>query len=313
MNGANMTEEEVGLLVSLARKAIWTDVETKRRIQAAGVNVTPANFYSDIPLVTDIEASFEHESGKPAPYLVGGLFQDAVIEDFIGRISRHGVDFDPPQQGDPENPAGFFWGNPAFSYSDAMAYYCILRELRPKRVVEIGSGFSTLVADRALRDNGDGELVIIEPYPKPFLRALPSVARLIEEPVQRIPESKLVALIDSSQVWFIDSTHTVKAGSDCLYIYLKIMPQLTAPILCHSHDIYLPYAMPKAFGLQRNIFWTEQYLLQAYLLDNPKAKIVFGSRYVYRHMRGLGVEMMRGRHADGGASLWYWLNESGEG
>jgi hypothetical protein len=72
------------LLVSLARKTIWADVETRRRIQADRVNVTPANLYSDISLVTGIKASFELESGKPAPYLVGGLFEDAVIQDFVG-------------------------------------------------------------------------------------------------------------------------------------------------------------------------------------------------------------------------------------
>ena len=133
------------------------------------------------------------------------------------------------------------------------------------------------------------------------------MSELIERPVQDIPEAELVALIDSSQVWFIDSTHTVKTGSDCLYIYLKVMPQVSSDVLCHSHDIYLPYAMPARMALEKNIFWTEQYLLQAYLLDNPKAQVVFGSTYLKRAMPERSKAFMRGR-GDGGGSIWYRLN-----
>lgn len=183
----------------------------------------------------------------------------------------------------------------------------MLRELRPTKVVEIGSGYSTLVADMALRANGFGELILIEPYPKDFLRTLATVSELIERPVQNIPEAELVELINGCQVWFIDSTHTVKTGSDCLYIYLKIMPQVSSDVLCHSHDIYLPYAMPAKLALEKNVFWTEQYLLQAYLLDNPKAQVVFGSAYLYRDMPELSASFMGGR-AGGGGSIWYRLN-----
>lgn len=304
-----LSDAELRLLVSLAKRALWTDKTVKRRLQDAGVNISPANFYSSIPLVSDVENSFEYrqESSGVAPYAVGGLFDRNVMTAFLDAISIHAAEFNPPADGDLEHPAGFFWNNPAFSYSDAMAYYCVLRTLRPKRVLEIGSGYSTLVADMALRANGEGELVLVEPYPKPFLKALATVSELIERPVQDIPESELVALIDSSQVWFIDSTHTVKTGSDCLYIYLKVMPQVSSDVMCHSHDIYLPYAMPARMALEKNIFWTEQYLLQAYLLDNPKAQVVFGSTYLKRAMPERSKAFMRGR-GDGGGSIWYRLN-----
>lgn len=134
----DLTDAELRQLIGLARRAMHSDSEIKRKLQAAGVNVTPANFYSNIPLVSDVEGSFEYDPERPAPYLTGDLFNADRIAEFAKRISRHAEAFDPPQQGDPEKPAGFFWKNPAFSYCDAMAYYCILRELRPRRVVEIG-------------------------------------------------------------------------------------------------------------------------------------------------------------------------------
>lgn len=307
------TEQELQQLLYLAQCALWQDKEVKRYLQAGGVNLTPANFYSNLPLVEDIEQSFEYaeEEAGLAPYAAGGLFDHEAILDFARRIGEYAHEFDPPAEGDPKDPQGFFWGNPTFSGCDAMAYYCVLRMLRPRRVLEIGCGFSTLVADMALRANGGGEIVCIEPYPMPFLHRVVSISRIIEKPVQAIPVDELVDLVESSQVWFIDSTHTVKTGSDCLYLYLKVMPQVRTEVVCHSHDIFLPYAMPQNWALEKNVFWTEQYLLQAYLLDNPKARVLFGSNYLRRAAPGACAALMQGRDRLRGASLWYRLDGRG--
>lgn len=308
-----LTEQELDQLVSLAQRALWQDKEVKRHLQANGVNLTPANFYSNLPLVEDIEQSFEYaeEEAGLAPYATGGLFDRDAILAFTRHIGEYAREFDPPVDGDPDDPQGFFWGNPTFSGSDAMAYYCVLRMLRPRRVLEIGCGFSTLVADMALRANGEGELVCIEPYPMPFLRRVASVAKIIEKPVQAIPVDELVDMVEASQVLFIDSTHTVKIGSDCLYLYLKVLPRVRTEVTCHSHDIFLPYAMPRKWALEMNVFWTEQYLLQAYLLDNPKARILFGSNYLRRAEPQACEALMQGKDRLRGASLWYRLDGAG--
>ncbi len=293
-------------LVYLAKKVLWNGKHMHRKLQSAGIHISPANFYASIPSVDDVEQSFEYRKDqleRGGPYSTGNIFQRHRIEAFLASIEIYADEFDPPVEGNLHAPAGYFWKNPAFSYLDAMAYYCTLRALRPERVVEIGSGFSTLVADRALRENDHGEITVIEPYPKAFLHQLSRVSRVIEERVQEIPEAELVELLNNCQVWFIDSTHTVKSGSDCLYIYLKLMPQVTSRVLCHSHDIYLPYAPPPALALERNVFWTEQYLLHAYLLDNAKAQVLFGSAYVARQMGEQAGNMMRGRYPVGGASF----------
>ena len=308
---APLTPEELRTLIGLAKRALWAGPDVHRAMQEQGVHLSPANFYASIPRVSDVTASFEYRADQLArggPYALPGLFDREHIAGFLADVAPYAEEFDPPLDGDPAEPSGFFWKNPAFSFLDAMTYYCVLRAKRPERVVEVGAGFSTLVADQALRANGRGGIVVVEPYPKPFLRALPTVERIIEAPVQQIPESDLVALVDSCQVWFIDSTHTVKCGSDCLYLYLKVMPRVTSSVLCHSHDIYLPFAMPAQLALQRNIFWTEQYLLLAYLLDNPKADVVLGSAYLHRQMPEAAADLMHGRYPPGGASLWYRLN-----
>lgn len=305
-----LSPDELRVLIGLAKRALWSPLETRRALQANGVNLTPANFYSDIPLIADVEDSFEYiqEADGTAPYDFPGLFDRTRIQDFIQSIAGYADEFDPPVDGDVTNPAGFFWGNPAFSRTDAMLYYCILRATRPKRVLETGSGFSTLVANQALLANGSGELIVIEPYPKDFLRSLPTISTLIEKKVQSIPEREMVALVESSEVWFIDSTHTVKVGSDCLYMYLKIMPKVRTAVICHTHDVYLPYALPSKWALQKHIYWTEQYLLLAYLLGNSKAEILTGSCFMQRQLRDQSLALMHGRSGDGGGSLWYRLN-----
>ena len=126
--------------------------------------------------------------------------------------------------------------------------------------------------------------------------------------MQTFPEDELIELVDSSQIWFIDSTHTVKCGSDCLYLYLKIMPRLRQSVLCHSHDVFLPYAMPETLALNKHVYWTEQYLLLAYLLDNPKAEVLAGSCFLQRQLPELSALLMGGKYRSGGGSLWYRLD-----
>ena len=96
-------------------------------------------------------------------------------------------EFDPPQSGDEQTATEFFWGNTHFSFTDAIAYYAMVRRLRPRRIVEIGSGSSTLVADAAIRRNGLGEIICIDPYIRPSIAGLDGVAQAIKRPVQSMP------------------------------------------------------------------------------------------------------------------------------
>ena len=304
-----LTKNEFQTLIHLARKVLWSDPEQRRQIQKHGINIVPANFYSNIPMIDEVHASFEYRD-EGAEVYNSGIFDKTKIAEFVGKLSVYADEFSPPMEGNAKNPDGYFWKNPAFSYSDAMAYYCVLRHYKPQHVLEIGSGFSTFVADEALAKNGSGKLTLIEPYPKGFLRSLESVDTIIESFVQDIPLTELVQLVESSDVWFIDSTHTVKVGSDCLYIYLKIMPEIAKNIVVHSHDIFLPFGTPKSSVLEKHIYWTEQYLLYAYMLDNPKVEVLFGSAYAHRLLPDLLRRFMGGKYPGGGGSLWFDLNGS---
>ncbi len=303
----DLSERELKQLINLAKRVLWAPPEVRKKLQDEKVNVVPANFYSDIPLIDDIHNSFEYRSPGAEVYN-SGLFDRQTIADFIDSISQYAHEFSPPEEGDRENPNGFFWKNPAFSYSDAMSYYCVLRHFKPKHVLEIGSGFSTLVADEALKKNQQGKLTLIEPYPKDFLRDIETVDTIIESFVQDIKVSDLIDLVEQSDVWFIDSTHTVKIGSDCLYIYLQVMPQIAKDIIVHTHDVFLPFGMSQKRALDKHIYWTEQYLLYAYMLDNPKIEVLFGSCYTARKLPDSLKMLMQDKYPGGGGSIWYKLN-----
>lgn len=276
------------------------------------MNIVPANFYSEIPLIDEIENSFEYTNPGEEVYN-NQIFDSDRIAAFIDSLLPYAKEFTPQVEGDTSDPDAFFWKNPAFSYSDAMAYYCILRSYKPDHVLEIGSGFSTFVADQALQRNGKGKITIIEPYPKKFLMRLNTVDEIIQEQVQNIPVPALVNLVESSDIWFIDSTHTVKIGSDCLYIYLQIMPKVSKELLVHSHDVFLPYAASKKNALEKHVYWTEQYLLYAYMLDNPKIEVLYGSMYGVRKMPELMEKFMAGQYLSGGGSIWYRLKIPSKG
>jgi len=309
MKKAELTESELNQLISLAKRVLWSSPEVRAKIQEHKVNIVPANFYSEIPLIQDIENSFEYSNPGEELYN-NGLFDPEFVSGFVSKLSEYSAEFNPPLDGDIKSPDGYFWKNPAFSYSDAMSYYCVLRHFKPVNVLEIGSGFSTLVANQALIKNGFGKITLIEPYPKPFLEKLECVSEIKKQFAQDIAVNDFVDLVERHDVWFIDSTHTVKIGSDCLYIYLKVMPQVKKDIIVHTHDVFLPYGMPKKKALEKHVYWTEQYLLYAYMLDNPKIEVLFGSTYVNKTMPEKMDELMKGKYPGGGGSLWYKLSGS---
>jgi hypothetical protein len=191
-----------------------------------------------------------------------------------------------------------------------MAYYCIIRHLKPMRVIEVGSGFSTLVALEALERNGVGALTCIEPFPLPWLERLLDRrcgTSLIKRRVQDISPEFFNRNLVCGDVLFIDSTHTVKAGSDCLHLYLRVLPQIEHHIMVHAHDIHLPFPLPQR-DFDRHVYWTEQYLLYAYLLDNPKVRVVFGSVYTNRFLRDGLTKLMSAKRPAGGGSIWFRLD-----
>jgi Methyltransferase domain len=217
-------------------------------------------------------------------------------------------EYDYPDFGDPQNPVGFFSQNDQFSWLDSRALFVFLRKIRPNRFVEVGSGFSSLlVADVNSRfHNNECELICIEPYPRDFLRrGFNGLTRLIEQPVQNVAFNEFHRL-EKNDVLFIDSSHVAKTGSDVVHLFLTVLPQLKSGVLIHVHDVFLPLEYPKAWVIDQNRSWNEQYLLHALLLFSSRFRVVFGSAYAAQ-VHGASVVKALARedgHGMSGGSFW---------
>lgn len=288
-------------LAHLLNKLVYAPSNLRSFLQQHGITITPSDYYNEIPTITDIENSFI----KGKLLYCESLFDKNLINNFLSHIENFSIEFDPPQT-NIEMPEKYYWENGMFGYSDAMAYYCTIRYLKPKRIIEIGAGFSSLIAIDALKKNRTGSLTCIEPYPREFLIRNHEIDLIITK-VQDITIEYLNENLSDGDILFIDSTHTVKHGSDCLHIYLNLLPNIKKNIYVHVHDIFLPYSLPLEYLRDKQIYWTEQYILAAYFLDNPKIKLLFSSSYSYQNLKEQLDGLMHNRAPSGGASIWFSL------
>lgn len=199
----------------------------------------------------------------------------------------------------------FYHDNSQFSGLDALMLFVMLRELRPKRMIEIGSGFSSLLtADVNSRFlNNTLDFTCIEPYPRDFLRTgVSGINNLIESKVQSTP-LELFEGLSENDILFIDSSHVSKTGSDVNHIYFEILPRLKNGVFIHIHDIFFPYDYPEKWVLGEGRSWNEQYIVQALLMYSKKLEVIFGCAYALATERKL-LSRVLGGSICGGGSLW---------
>jgi hypothetical protein len=175
-----------------------------------------------------------------------------------------------------------------FQSGDAEVFYAFIRHFKPKLIMEVGSGFSTLVASQAAVANekvnrNDTQIIAIEPYPPHFLNySIPHLTRIITRKVQDIDIEEFRSL-QENDILFIDSTHVVKTGSDVNYLYLEVLPLLKKGVVVHIHDIFLPRDYTHRMLVDMHMYFTEQYLLQAFLTHNESWKVLWGSAFMHFH------------------------------
>jgi hypothetical protein len=192
--------------------------------------------------------------------------------------------------------------NGTFESLDAVIYWGMLRHFAPKAIVEIGSGNSTRLALIYLDDHPNTSLTVVDPYPSEELTEL-LAGRLVVERLEQMSSAPFDTL-GPGDVLFVDGSHVVKSGGDVNRALLQIVPRLAPGVLVHVHDIYLPYDYTEGV-YDQGMFWTEQYLLQAYLCDNPHVEILAMSHLLatrYQHELRQLFPMLSGVW---GASFWF--------
>src|SRR3954452_12289297 len=210
----------------------------------AGLDVVLKSFYSPIPDV----AALPTETFAKVSEMPGIAWDvDAQLEFVRGTLAEAMAEFDPPtERGDPPR----YVPDPAYSPADAAVLYAMVRSLRPRRIVELGSGQSTLVMAEAIRANRaeghDVELAAFDPYPGLTGAGLPGLSRLERLIAQDVPLETFEEL-EAGDFLFVDTTHTVKIGSDVNFIVLEVLPRLAPGVVVHLHDIFLPYEYPRSW------------------------------------------------------------------
>ncbi len=203
----------------------------------------------------------------------------------------------------------YYYENPAFSYGDAIILGSMMLEFRPKRVVEIGSGFSScaMIDINEQRLDGKAELTFVDPYPQTLLDRLPEGSpykkQVIAEPVQAQP-LHLFRELSENDILFVDSTHVSKMGSDVNFLVFNVFPLLKPGVLIHIHDIPYPFEYPPEWIIQENRSWNEAYLLRAFLQFNNSFEIIFYNHFAKRKCEVELRRLLPRFFLNGGASIW---------
>lgn len=182
--------------------------------------------------------------------------------------------------------SGYNVANPYFAAGDAEFLYQFLRHLKPARVLEVGSGFSSRVAHLALAKNQqeDGRAArhtCIEPYETERLAGLAGI-ELIERPLEECGIDWANEL-QAGDLLFIDSSHMIRPQGDVLMEYLQILPQLPSGVFVHIHDIFTPRDYPSRWLQEDVLFWNEQYLLEALLSGSDRYEVVAALNFLKHH------------------------------
>lgn len=244
--------------------------------------VPAGHFYSPIPGPEQVEAHRRRaDSPLPESLVAVDLNTDGQLE-LLRALRAHYAD--QPFTAEPQEGVRYYFENDQYSYGDAIFLHCMLRELWPRRVIEVGSGYSSAVTldTNELFLDGSIDVTCIEPYPDRLLSLLKpgdtERMELIRSGVQDVPLERFGAL-EAGDILFIDSTHVSKTESDVNYLVLEVLPRLAAGVVVHFHDIFYPFDYPVPW-VSEGRAWNEAYLLRAFLAFNESFEIVLFSNQI---------------------------------
>ncbi len=270
--------------------------------------VPAGHFYSPIPSIEQISLNEARIFGSPERKLPAIELNE---EQQILLLSQFKPYYgEQPFQAKKKQGVRYFAENPNFPYSDAIFLYCMIRHIRPKKIIEVGSGYSSAVIldTNELFLNNAVSCSFIEPYPQLLLSLISDTdkarIKIIPNNLQDVPLT-LFEQLSAGDILFIDSTHVSKVDSDVNYIFFNILPKLKNGVYVHFHDIFYPFEYPREW-IYEGRAWNEAYLLRAFLEYNQAYRIVFFNDFLelfHKHRKKLAAQMpLITKHR--GGSIW---------
>jgi hypothetical protein len=244
-----------------------------------GYHIRPIHYYEPLPDFREISAA-RLNVRRLSPAINLRLPQQLALLERLG--AAYGAEL--AMIATPLVPDGFDFKNSYFAGLDAAVYYALIRDLKPAKVVEIGSGYSTQIAAKALERNEyegrAGELICIEPYPEARLTQSGIRFHLVQKKIQDVDLSFFDCL-GENDILFIDSSHVVCVESDVCFELLDLLPRVARGVWIHIHDIFFPVNYPPEWVIARRIAFNEQYLLEAFLAFNRAFSMQLANHWMW--------------------------------
>jgi len=263
----------------------------------------PGHYYSPIPSITELELERDRIFGQ-VPDEIPAISLNRNVQLGLLAKFRDIVQSQPfcKQQAEGKR---YFYDNSYYPYGDAIILHAMIKILRPRKVIEIGSGFSSaVILDTNEELNRSMDCTFIEPYPERLFSLLKKedTINLIQQKVQHV-DDRLFKNLDAGDMLIVDSSHVSKTGSDLNHIILNLLPILRSGVYVHFHDIFYPFEYPEDWVLD-GVAWNEAYLLRAFLQHNDAFEIVFWNHYLFQTCKDVLLSHIP-RYAEGpGYSLW---------
>jgi hypothetical protein len=265
-------------ILKVEKAMLLKENDAARRFQF----VPPGHFYSPIPDLDEISKRSPGLFTVKRNTVPGVRLQEDSQLALLQAFAKYYRELNFPEGQTPGRR--YFYQNPAYGYSDAICLYSMLRHVKPRQVIEIGSGYSSCVTLDTNEDFFQNRIqcTFIEPHPE-LLESLITPAdrervRILPCPLQEVPLETFQTL-QANDILFVDSTHVSKIGSDVNYIFFQLLPALAAGVYVHFHDIFFPFEYPQCWVLEGRA-WNEDYLLKAFLQYNDTFEIVFFNTFL---------------------------------
>jgi hypothetical protein len=266
----------------------------------------PGHFYSPIPSLAEVRERaatiFDRDVAGIPGIDLDERGQLALLAELAPYLRE------PPWRDEAVPGLRYRFDNPAFSASDPLVLYALLRHARPRRAVEVGCGWSSCVfldtSERYL--DGAVDLTFIEPYPELFLSLLApgdeGRLRLLRRGLQTVPD-EVFDRLESGDVLFIDSSHVSKTGSDVNHLFFRILPRLASGVWIHLHDIHYPFEYPDSWVFEGRA-WNEVYLLRAFLQYNAAFPVQLWATFLASRHREAWARALPAGRTGAGSSIW---------
>ncbi|MEO8114178.1 MAG: class I SAM-dependent methyltransferase [Phenylobacterium sp.] len=251
-----------------------------RVLDGSGVGLVRRHYYTPLLREDDLHRPLDQERRLPGLDL-NAAGQLALLAEFrfADELRRMPLE----AAGD-----GYHYRNGAYEQGDGEILYDMIRHFRPRRIIEVGSGFSTRMAAEAIRANRRADpsyacrQTCIEPYEAPWLESLG--VEVIRQRVELVDQA-LFAPLAAGDILFIDSSHVIRPQGDVVTEYLEILPSLAPGVIVQVHDIFTPRDYPRQWIVEERRLWDEQYLLEAFLAFNRAFEVIAAVNWLAHNHR----------------------------